>query len=526
MNKENDTAKQRLGEILVQNGLITEEQLKKVLNRQTQVGGHLGSILVNMGFITIDKLIEFLSKKAGVPGINLFELNIDPAVINLLPLEKINAFKILPVAVDKNILTLAMINPQDFLIIGELEFTLGKKIKPVIVPHFMMEAAFKSIISSADGSFKGTVAAKLAEAHKETIKQSPKLIQLLRYLAKSRASDMLLTAGAPPSIRITNELKRLAMVPLVPADCERYARELMADKDWDIFRRTNEHDFTARFPKIGRFRVNVYRQRNSVSIALRPIYDEIPSLKELNLPEWVKEFALKPHGLILITGPAGHGKSTTLSAMIDIINTYRKCNIVTLEDPIEYLHKHKMSNINQREVGRDTVSFYEGIRHIFRQSPDVIMVGEMRDRETFEIALLAADTGHLVLSTVHSDNSTSVIERVINMFPPYQHGLIRMMLADSLLLSISQRLIPLKNGPGRILAVEKLINTFRIKKLIREEKTHQIRSQMQAGTEDYTSIDIAVADLCNQGLINHEDGLIYIEDKQFFNALSIKFPDK
>lgn len=223
--------------------------------------------------------------------------------------------------------------------------------------------------------------------------------------------------------------------------------------------------------------------------------------------------------MILISGPAGHGKTTTLATLIDIINTHRRCNIISLEDPIEFLHKHKNSNVNQREIGHDTRSFYEGLKHVFRQSPDVIVVGELRDTGSFEIALHAADTGHLVFSTLNASNTTSTIERIINMFPPHQQNLIRTKLADSLLLVFSQRLIPLKKGDGRILAHEKLINSFRIKNFIREEKTHQIRSQMQSETEDYTSIDISLARLYRAGLITLEHGILFADNEQFFREL-------
>jgi twitching motility protein PilT len=265
--------------------------------------------------------------------------------------------------------------------------------------------------------------------------------------------------------------------------------------------------------------VTLYRERDAIAIAIRPIYDKIPSLEELNLPPWIAELALKPHGLILVSGPAGHGKSTTLSAMVDIINTTKGSNIVTLEDPIEYLHRHRRSNVSQREIGRDVSSFSEGLRHAMRQAPDVIVVGEMRDREAFEIALQASNSGHLVISTVHSDNATSIIERVINMFEPHEQALVRMMLADSFLVSIAQRLIPKKDRSGRILAIEKLTNSHRVKKMIREGKTHQIRSQMQVGGEDFISIDIALADLYKQGAIEFEDGALYADDEKFFRDL-------
>lgn len=259
-----------------------------------------------------------------------------------------------------------------------------------------------------------------------------------------------------------------------------FARELMVPEQMRRFELANDIDFAFTDPGTGRFRVNIYKQRGSVSIAIRHILEHKMALKELGLPDEMENYILKPQGLILVTGPAGHGKSTTLACFIDIINTKRKCNIITLEDPIENLHSHKNSNVNQREIGIDTESFSEGLKHIFRQDPDVIVIGEMRDPDSFRIALTAAETGHLVMSTLHSRNTTSTIERVIDMFPPHQQSQIRNQLADSLLLILSQRLVTKKDNSGLILAYEKMVNTFKIKNFIREGKTHQIRSQMQA----------------------------------------------
>jgi len=354
----------------------------------------------------------------------------------------------------------------------------------------------------------------------EKIKEVLDLEALLEKLMKYNASDILLTPGAPPSVRLDNKLKRLPMPALLPINCEMYAREIIPYSKWDDFLQKNEYDIAASFKNIGRFRVNIYRQRHSISIALRPIKNGIPTFKALNLPEWIKEFVFKPQGLILVSGPAGHGKTTTLSALIDVINNNQQRNIITLEDPIEVLHKHKKSNINQREVGSDTESFASGLRTIFRQSPDVIVIGEMRDKETFEIGLQAADTGHLVISSVHASNTTSIFDRVINMFEPHMQPLIRTKLADCLQLVLSQRLIPLKKRPGRILAVEKLINSYRIKKFIKDAATNQIRSQMQAGTEEFESIDMAIAKLYKKDLISFDDGLTYVEDKQYYHELT------
>ncbi len=513
-------AKARIGEQFVQGGLISEEQLEQALRRQSQVGGQFGSLLIEMGFVAINDLLEYLSKKFGVPAENLFSRRVDAQTLRLVPLDRMQEKKIMPVAMDAATVTLAMVNPQDMPTIGELEFKLGKKIKPVVVPAFMMTAALKSLRSGGLEGLHGETLAELAAM--ERGEEAPQLTSLLRYLIKSGASDMVLCAGAPPSLKIGNALKRMALPALTPADCEKYAREMLPSHGWEHFSQHNDYGFGATYRGIGRFRITAYRQRQSVALALRPISDKVPGLAQLRLPEWMAEYALRPYGLILVSGPAGHGKSTTLAALVDIINTKRGCNIITLEDPIEYLHKHKMSNVSQREIGRDAPSFFEGIRHVFRQAPDVVVVGELRDKETFRIALQAANSGHLVLSTAHAENATAIIERAINMFEPHEQNHIRMMLAESLILSVFQCLIPLKEGGGRVPAIEKFINTHRMRKFIREGKTHQIRSQMQSGAEDFTGIDLALADLNKKGLIDFEAGAVYAEDRQFYQELAQK----
>ncbi len=512
--------KHPLGQLLIQAGLITKSQLQKALTKQVQVGSQLGSILVSMGFLRMDDLLNFLSKKFDVPAANLFEINIPQNVLKLIPLQTIKTAKILPIAADARTLTLAMVFPHDFVTISDIQFTIEKKIKPVVVPAFMMDAATKSLTPNFEDDFRGESIMHVLPG--DRIEEPLKIEQLLGHMIKSKATDMLLTAGAPPSLKICNEVIRLALPVLTPADTEQYARELVPDKEWSMFTDKHDLDFAVTYPDIGRLRVNVYRQRNSISITMRYLPEDLPTLKELNLPEWIKDFVLKPQGLILICGPAGHGKTTTLAAMVDIINKNRRCNIVTLEDPVEYLHKHKHSNINQREVGRDADSFISGLRSIFRQSPDVIVIGEMRDKESFEMALHAANTGHLVLSTVHAKNSTSIMEAILSMYAGHEQGRVRNMIADCLILSCSQLLLNNKKGNGRILALEKLVNSTRIKNLIREEKTHHIRTQMQVGAKDFTPIDIAIADLCNKGKIDYQEGLKYAEDEERYNSLTKK----
>jgi twitching motility protein PilT len=515
--------KPRLGERLVAGGLIDESQLEQVLRRQSQSGGRVGSLLIEMGLVQVDDLLAYLGNRYGLPAENLFRLTIDEETLRLVPLKQITEKMILPLAADQTTITLGMANPQDFSTISEIEFQLNRKVKPVIIPLFMFDAALRFLQSNGIVDLNGEILAEMVALKKGD--SLPQLSSLLRYLVQSKANDMIICAGAPPSLKIGNTLKRMPIPALTPDDCEKYAREVMNAEAWDNFCRRRDYGFSATFKNIGRFRISAFWQRHSVAIALRPIQDGVPSLAALNLPSWIADFALRPQGLILISGPAGHGKSTTLAAMVDIINSNRGCNVITLEDPIEYLHKHKKSNVSQREIGFDTPSFFEGIRHVFRQAPDVLVVGEMRDKETFRIALQAANSGHLVLSTTHSENSTTIIERTINMFEPHEQSLIRMMLSESLILSLAQRLVPIKNGKGRVLALEKFQVTHRMRKFIREGKTHQIRAQHQSGADDFVSIDIALAELCKAGRIAHDDALVFAEDRQFLREL-IELPGK
>lgn len=510
--------KDRIGEHLIKRGLISSDNLEKGLKRQSQIGGKLGSNLIEMGFIAIDDLLDFLSKKFGVPALNLFNIEIGREILALITPEKIRRLKILPIQADDNSLTLAMTNPLDLDAISDIQFTMGKKIKPVAVPAFIMEIAIQTVLANPELPLQGASLADMVTLGQGEV--LPSLEQLLQYMLKSGANDLLLMAGTPPSLKISNRLRRLSIPSLTAADCERYIRELLPFYDWEKFSKKKDFGLGVGFSGLGRFRVTIYRQRDALAAAIRPIFDKVPNLSDLNLPDWLSEFALKPHGLILVSGPAGHGKSTTMSAMVDIINRTKGCNIISLEDPIEYLHKHKKSNISQREIGRDVDSFSEGMRHVLRQAPDVIVVGEMRDKETFEIALRASNSGHLVISTVHSDNATSIIDRVINMFEPHEQHLIRMMLAESFLLSIAQRLVPKKSGEGRVLAMERLTNSSRVRKMIREGKTHQIRSQLQVGGDDFIAIDIALANLYKKDLIKYEDGLLYSVDNQFYEELA------
>jgi twitching motility protein PilT len=502
---------QKIGDILIASRIINENQLHQALKVQAQTGGRLGSILRDMGYVHMDDLLDYLGKQSGFPSMNLYKLEIEPSILNLLPFDKIKSYEVLPIAMTAKSVFLAMTTPNDITARNELEFFLGKSVQPVVVPAFQVAMAI-SYIEARGGRLDHPLLGSELKKH-EQVKyrnvETSTLPQMFQRLVEEDASDLFLTAGAPPSIKKNNELKRLSTSFLTPEEVYNYACQLMSSKQREEFESSNELDFAHNVPELGRFRINVFRQRHSVSIAARHFKDFIPGLDELGLPPWLEEFALKPQGLILITGPTGHGKTTTLAALVDIINTKRKCNIITIEDPIEYRHRHKASNVNQREVGVDTNSFHDGLKHIFRQAPDVIVIGEMRDPESFAIAVHAADTGHLVISTMHSNTATSAIDAIIDVFPPSQQQQIRVQLAENFLLIMNQRLVPAKQQSARVLVYEKLVGSYRTRSMIREGKTHQIRGMLTA--EDFESIDSGLARLCREKKIAPETALKYCD---------------
>ncbi|MDQ7819456.1 MAG: type IV pilus twitching motility protein PilT [Armatimonadota bacterium] len=367
---------------------------------------------------------------------------------------------------------------------------------------------------------------------------------LLRQTVEAKASDLHLTVGVPPTVRVWGKLQPLNHPPLTPEDTFQLAYSMLNTFQKQKFEKTWELDLSYAVAGLGRFRVNVYRQRGSVGVACRVIPEVIPSIEELNIPLVVKDLCRLPRGLILVTGPTGHGKSTTLAAMIDFINSERAAHIVTIEDPIEYVHHHKKSIVNQRELGFDTQSFPNALRAVLREDPNVIMVGEMRDLETISAALTIAETGHLVFATLHTANASQSIDRIIDVFPPHQQQQIRVQLASVLEAVISQQLLPNAqfvgrreerrvaavaaaargagggmgdgrkgNWPsleeiGRVPAVEIMIATPAIRNLIREAKTHQIHTAIQTGAQyGMQTMDQSLFNLYSRRLITLENAL-------------------
>jgi len=334
--------------------------------------------------------------------------------------------------------------------------------------------------------------------------QLPSIGDLLRQAVALRATDLHITVGLPPVVRVNGDLVRLQELPaLTPADTAALAEQLLTPKQHETLRQSGNVDFSRSLAGISRFRVNVYCQRSSVAMAIRIIPMSVPGLAELGIPPVVMEMARKPHGLILVTGPTGSGKSTTQAAVIGQLNREQALHIITLEDPIEYLHQHGTCMINQREVGDDTMSFATGLRSALREDPDVILVGEMRDLEATQIAISAAETGHLVLATLHTPSAPQTVDRIIDIFPPHQQAQVRVQLATSLQGIVAQRLLPRSDGKGRVAVFEILVATPAVRNLIREGKTHQLPSTIQTGGRaGMVTMEGALKNLLRQGLID------------------------
>lgn len=338
----------------------------------------------------------------------------------------------------------------------------------------------------------------------------------LRETCERGSSDLHLAVGLPPTLRIDGSLIRTNYEPLSPIDTQRLIYDILTSDQVQWFEKTRELDFSYGVKSVGRFRVNVYRQRGSVGAALRSIPDQIPSFEQLNLPAILRSLCRKHSGLILVTGPTGSGKSTTIACLIDTINGERPVHIMTIEDPIEYLHRHKKGMVNQRELNTDTDSFDNALRAVLREDPDVILIGEMRDLETIQAALTLAETGHLVFGTLHTRNAPQTIDRVVDVFPPYQQDQIRVQLSNTLEAVVAQQLIP-RLGGGRCAAIEVMVATSGIRNLIREGKTYQIYSALETGAQfGMQTMDRVLADMLKAGILSHDEASARAIDRENF----------
>ena len=346
--------------------------------------------------------------------------------------------------------------------------------------------------------------------------------ELLQIMVQRGASDLHLKAGSPPVIRVDGELYILDEEAVNPEDMKECAASVMSDKQIAVFSEQNEIDFAYGLSGVGRFRVNIFRQRGSISIAMRQVVGKIPSFEDLHLPPLLKRLALEPRGMILVTGTTGSGKTTTLAAMIDHINQNVRRHIVTIEDPIEILHRDNKSMINQREIGIDTRSYSTALRYVLRQDPDVIFIGEMRDLETVRTALTAAQTGHLVLSTLHTIDVSETINRIIDFFPLHQQKQVRILLAGSLRGVVSQRLLQRADGKGRVPALELMVMTKRIRDLVMDsDQTYKIQDAISEG--DYygmRTFDQSLLELYREGMVTLQDAALVASSPHDFKLMA------
>lgn len=334
------------------------------------------------------------------------------------------------------------------------------------------------------------------------------------------ASDLHLTQNAPPILRIDGQLELLDLPALGSSDAQRMIYSLLNDAQKAAFEDRWELDLSVEVANVGRFRVNVHRQRGAVEAAFRVVSDEIRSLRQLGLPPVTEEIARRTSGLILVTGPTGSGKTSTLAAMVNQINDEQHRMIITVEDPIEYIHRNRRAIIKQREVTSDTHSFTDALRHVLRQDPDVVVIGEMRDLETISTALTAAETGHLVLATIHTPDAVQTVDRIIDVFPPYQQQQVRIQFANTIQAIVAQQLLPIPGGRGRVPACEILIATVAARNIVRNAKTEQLNTLLQTNYDmGMTTMDKSLKNLYQQGLISYDDAISRCKFPESFETL-------
>ena len=377
-------------------------------------------------------------------------------------------------------------------------------------------------LAKAQASAQAAESPAVRVGAEDTSDDSNFLTELLIEVLDRKCSDLHLTVGAPPTVRENGHLVPVeGRAVLTPQVMTKLVYAVLSQKQREKFEENLELDFAYSVPGRARFRVNIYKQRDALGAAFRLIPFEIRALEDLGVPPAVANFAMLPRGFVLVTGPTGSGKSTTLAAVVDLANRQRQDHIMTVEDPIEFLHRHKKCLVNQREVGEDTWSFKAALKHVLRQDPDIILVGEMRDLETIEVALTAAETGHLVMATLHTQDAAQTIDRVIDVFPPHQQQQVRVQLAGALQGVVCQQLVRTVDGKGRVVATEILVATPAIRNLIREGKTHQIYSAMQAGAKHgMATMDQHLAELVKKGKITYDAALEKCHHVEDFQRLS------
>jgi len=504
----------RLAQALVAGGYATETNLSPLLTEAQATGQPLGTLLIGRQLALPGVVVGALAQLAQLPAVDLAAAPPDDGVFALIPDAARREYNAVALKVDGNHLAVAFAEPPADEDVQALSSLIGYRVAPMLADPTVIS----TILTSGPTALprRNDQASPAQQLEDRVLNQDMPAVEssnesvplhiddLLRYAVSVGASDLHLTVQMPASIRLHGAIRPIE-------GCPKLGNEEIRDMIFGIlpasqrerFESELELDTSHSIAGVGRFRVNVSLQRGTVAAALRPIPHEMPMFDSLGIPETVKSFTELRRGLVLVTGPTGSGKSTTLASLVDIINRTKPLHIVTVEDPIEFLHDHKRSIINQREIGEDTNSFAEALRRVLRQDPDVILVGELRDLETISTALTAAETGHLVFATLHTQDAPQTVDRIIDVFPTSQQEQIRVMLAATLEGVVTQQLILNSEGTGRLACCEVLVCTSAIRNLIRSSKTHQIYSLMQTGgTYGMQTMDQGLARLVRDGLIS------------------------
>jgi twitching motility protein PilT len=520
----------RLGEFLVDRKVLSRDVLEHLLEREAGEGVPLSKLLLSEGLVGEKDLVAAVAAQVGFRFVDFDQTPVNPTLDRIVPAEMAQRHLAVAVDLEGNDLLVAMLDPSDRQAVGDLERSTGFSIKPAIAVRSDLRRVIAAMYGSeaAEAMPVAGPAEALAEIPIEEALSVPPAAQatgaaggsmidehmrgelhvndLLERVVDLGGSDLHLTVGLHPCVRVHGDIKPLTEYPVMNgSEIRRMMYAVLTQRQREKFENELELDTSHAVPGVGRFRVNVFLQRDSVGSVMRVIPYEIKPLDELGLPPAVKQFAFMPRGLVLFTGPTGSGKSTSLASLVDIINSERPCHIMTVEDPIEFLHNHKMAIVNQREIGEDTHGFAQALKHVLRQDPDVILVGEMRDLDTISTALTAAETGHLVFGTLHTQDAPQAVDRIIDVFPTNQQDQVRVQLAASLQGVVTQQLLQFARGGGRCVASEVLVATPAVRNLIREGKTHQIYSAMQAGGRyGMQTMDMSLAGLVKAGRVSME----------------------
>ena len=505
----------KLAQALVRSGYETDAVLKPVLHEAIANDTTLASLLIQRGIVTPNVVVGILSQLSELPAVDLAQFTPAPEAVAALPPSVAREFRAVAVQFDGRTLTVAFCEPPDPHDLDAMASAVGYRVTPMLADPVLVERALDQVAPAAapapaSAGAPATPATSVEDLLARGLPPVPDggpamhIDDLLRYAVAVGASDLHLTASMPATIRLHGAIRTIEGCPVLTNDTIRdMVFGILPASQRERFEEEHELDTSHSIAGVGRFRLNVALQRGTVSAALRPIPHEMPTFDSLNLPDSIRAFTELRRGLVLVTGPTGSGKSTTLASLIDIINRTKPLHIVTVEDPIEFLHDHKRSIITQREVGEDTDSFAEALRRVLRQDPDVILVGEMRDLETISMALTAAETGHLVFGTLHTQDAPQTIDRIIDVFPTNQQEQIRVMLASTLEGVVTQQLVVNASGTGRVACAEVMVCTSAIRNLIRQAKTHQIYSLMQVGASfGMQTMDQGLAQLVKDGTIS------------------------